>query len=309
MKASIDIGSNSVLLVVGEFQSGKFFESLDLAQVTGLGKGIDKTGELSKESMDKTFKVLSDFKERLKKFEIASKEVMVTATEASRVAKNSREYFTKVEKDLGFKVKILNPLGEAYFASKGVELGSFDARPTNNTMMDLGGASTELIKFQSRPYSFGDYLSLPVGSVRGTEWIAEGMFEKNFKDLDDKFLEKLKKFETEEIIGMAGTITTLAAMMLELPVYNDKKVHDKIFEFEFFKDFVRRLDKMDIMKIQKEFPVVGERFSTIYGGAKVALEILKRLKVKKLFISTFGLRHGLLTVDTINDKYLAKGNL
>ena len=54
MKASIDIGSNSVLLVIGEFQSGKFFKNLDLSHVTGLGKGIDKTKEFAQESMDKT---------------------------------------------------------------------------------------------------------------------------------------------------------------------------------------------------------------------------------------------------------------
>ncbi len=308
MKASIDIGSNSVLLVVGEFQSGKFFENLDMAHVTGLGKGIDKTNELAQESMEKTFAVLSEYREKLKTFDILPKNVVVTATEASRVAKNSREFFKKIQKELGFNVLILNPLGEAYFASRGVELGSTSGPPSNNTLMDLGGSSTELIKFGNKPFVFQSFLSLPVGSVRGTEWLKDGVFEKKFKELMSGHGEKIKEFQSEEIIGMAGTITTLAAMMLELQKYSDKKVHDKIFEFEFFQDFVRKLEKLEEKKIQKEFPVVGERYSTIFGGAKVALMLFKKLEVKKIFISTFGLRHGLLTVDKISEKYLVVGN-
>lgn len=308
MKASIDIGSNSVLLVIGEFQSGKFFENLDISHVTGLGKGIDKNREFAKESMVKTFDALKEYRERLKDFQIPPEEVLVTATEASRVAENSREFFKKIQKELGFNVQIINPEGEAFLSSKGVELGSISAPPSNNILVDLGGASTEIIKFSNKPFSFQDSISLPVGSVRGTEWLQETIFEKKIKDLIDNNKEKLKKFETEEIVGMAGTITTLAAMMLELPKYSDKKVHDKIFELGFFQDFVRKLEKMDRSRIQKEYPVVGERISTIFGGAKVALEIFKTLKVKKIFVSTFGLRHGLLTIEKIDPKYLAVGN-
>jgi exopolyphosphatase / guanosine-5'-triphosphate,3'-diphosphate pyrophosphatase len=308
MKASIDIGSNSVLLVIGEFQSGKFFENLDLSHVTGLGKGIDKTKEFAKESMDKTFQVLSEYQEKLKAFKILTREVMVTATEASRVAQNSREFFKKVEKELGFIVQIINPEGEAFFSAKGVDLGNISGPPSKNILVDLGGASTEIIKFSNKPFHFGGFISLPIGSVRATEWIEEKVFEKKFKDLIQNHQGVLREFETEEIIGMAGSITALAAMMLELPKYSDKKVHDKIFEIEFFQDFVRKLEKMDKPKIKKEYPVVGERLSTIFGGAKVALEIFRTLKVKKIFVSTFGLRHGLLTVDKIDRKYLAMGS-
>jgi exopolyphosphatase / guanosine-5'-triphosphate,3'-diphosphate pyrophosphatase len=308
MKASIDIGSNSVLLVIGEFQSGKFFENLDLSHVTGLGKGIDKTKEFAKESMDKTFQVLSEYHEKLKAFKIPPGEVMVTATEASRVAQNSREFFKKVEKELGFIVQIINPEGEAFFSAKGVDLGNISGPPSKNILVDLGGASTEIIKFSNKPFHFGGFISLPIGSVRATEWIEEKVFEKKFKDLIQNHQGVLREFETEEIIGMAGSITALAAMMLELPKYSDKKVHDKIFEIEFFQDFVGKLEKMDKPKIKKEYPVVGERLSTIFGGAKVALEIFRTLKVKKIFVSTFGLRHGLLTVDKIDRKYLAMGS-
>lgn len=308
MKASIDIGSNSVLLVIGEFQSGKFFENLDLSHVTGLGRGIDKTKEFAKDSMEKTFQVLTEYEEKIKAFDLSPGEVIVTATEASRVAKNSREFFKKVQKELGFKVQILNPQGEAYFSSKGVELGYLSGPPSTNTLVDLGGASTEIIKFANKPYAFFDYLSLPVGSVRGTEWLEQKVFGEKIKQLLGNYKEKLKTFETEEAIGMAGSITTLAAMMLELSKYSDKKVHDKIFEFEYYQDFVRKLEVMDQQKIQSTYPVVGERLSTIVGGAKVAVEIFKVLKVKKIFISTFGLRHGLLTVNKIDNKYLVNGN-
>ena len=181
MKASIDIGSNSVLLVAGEFQSGKFFKDLDLSHVTGLGKGIDKTKEFAPESMEKTFKALSEYREKIKAFEIRPEEVMVTATEASRVAKNSLDFFKKVKNELGFNVQIINPKGEAYFSSKGVELGNISGAPSKNILVDLGGASTEIIKFANKPYAFLDFLSLPMGSVRGTEWLEQKNLTKKLR--------------------------------------------------------------------------------------------------------------------------------
>jgi exopolyphosphatase/guanosine-5'-triphosphate,3'-diphosphate pyrophosphatase len=306
MKASIDIGSNSVLLLVGEFRSGKFHEELDISHVTGLGKGIDKTKLLSFQSMEKTMDALREYAEKIRGLGIKSKDVLVTATEASRVAQNSKSFFERIEKELGFKVNLLSSQGEAFFSAKGVQLG-LPSLTGKCMFMDLGGASTELVQFENSPFDLTRFISLPIGSVRACEWLKEGVFAEEFSRVTEKHLEKLGEFKSREMIGVAGTITTLAAMMLGLKIYSDKKIHGRIFEFEFIEDFVAKLKEKDSGEIKKVFPVVGERLHTITGGALACQELLRILKVERLFISTYGLRHGLLSENQIHGHLLFRG--
>jgi exopolyphosphatase/guanosine-5'-triphosphate,3'-diphosphate pyrophosphatase len=305
MKASIDIGSNSILLLAGEFENGRFFESVNMARVTGLGRGIDKTGELSREGMDASFEVLKEYKGKLDSLGITSNETMVTATEASRVAQNFSEFSTKIKKELGFKINLINAEGEAFFCAKGVNLGD-ETLFEDSVIIDLGGASTELILFATKPYTFKKYISLPIGSVRATDWIEAGTFDENIKSVFDNF--DIHNFISDEVIGVAGTVTSLAAMMLELDEYSDKEVMGKIFGAHFLQEFVKNLEKMTPDEILKKYPVAGKRSSTIVGGSKVILELCQRLKVEKLFISTYGLRFGTIIEDEIEKRFLQEEN-
>lgn len=301
MKASIDIGSNSILLLAGEYENARFFESVNMARVTGLARGIDKTGELSVEGMKSSFEVLKEYKGKLDSLGITPQETLVTATEASRVAKNFSQFSAKVKAELGFKINLLNAKGEAYFCAKGVNLGD-ESLFEDSVLIDLGGASTELIYFGSKPFSFKRFVSLPVGSVRASDWIKEGSFDKNMNTVLENF--DVNKFRSDEVIGVAGTITSLAAMMLELSQYSDKEVMGKIFEMQFLERFVKKLEAMSVKEIEATFPVVGKRLSTIVGGSKVTLEICKKLKMEKLFISTYGLRFGTIIEDEVDPKFL-----
>jgi len=305
MRASIDIGSNSILLLTGDFENGRFFESVNMARVTGLGRGVDKTGMLSKEGIEASLDVLREYKGKLDILEISPEKTIVTATEASRVAKNFSEFSQRVKDELGLTINLLTAEGEAYYCSRGVNLGD-DALFEDSLIIDLGGASTELISFNSKPFAFKKYISLPMGSVRATEWLAEGSFEKNMEEIFKKV--DILGFENEEIIGVAGTVTSLGAMMLGLSTYSDKEVMGKIFEIEFLQDFVRKLEKMPLGEIKRNFPVAGKRATTIVGGSKVILEICKILKIQKIFISTYGLRFGTIIEEEIDPKYLQKEN-
>ncbi|RLA65272.1 MAG: hypothetical protein DRQ88_03025 [Epsilonproteobacteria bacterium] len=305
MKASIDIGSNSILLLAGEYEDGRFIESINIARVTGLGKGIDKTGELSPEGIKRALEALTEYKEKLSLFGISPHETLVTATEASRVAKNFSEFSLNVKNKLGFRIHLLNAEGEAYFCARGVNFGD-DTILEDSVVLDLGGASTELIKFSSKPFTFKQYVSLPVGSVRATDWMEEGSFEKNIELIFKNF--EIDDFKNNEVIGVAGTITTLAAMMLDISSYADKKVMGKMFEINLFEEFIERLEEMSLAEISKRYPVAGKRVSTIVGGSKVTLAICKKLEMKKLFISTYGLRFGIIIEEEINQKFLQVEN-
>ena len=110
-RASIDIGSNSVLLLAADLdESGNkiLSELLDLSHITSLGKDLDKTKKFHTDSMNATYNALVEYKKELKKINIFPETVLVTATEASRVATNASEFFLKIKEELGFKITIIN---------------------------------------------------------------------------------------------------------------------------------------------------------------------------------------------------------
>ena len=120
MRCSIDIGSNSTLLLVGEIVGDVINEVVDVATVTGLGKNIDKDSKFVEESMNLTFETLKGYKRIIEKNGLNPSEAIVTATEASRVATNAKDFFAKIKNELGFDITIISSEAEAYYTGRGV---------------------------------------------------------------------------------------------------------------------------------------------------------------------------------------------
>jgi len=109
-RATIDIGSNTILLLAAELDSKKIVrEVLNCSEVTALGKNLDKTKAFAQESMQESFRALTSYKQKLAEVGIEPQEVIVTATEASRVAQNSQDFFEKIKQEIGFGVTIISP--------------------------------------------------------------------------------------------------------------------------------------------------------------------------------------------------------
>ena len=115
--------------------------------------------------MEDSFKVLSLYQKKCLDHDIDPAKILATATEASRVAKNSSEFYAKVKKELGIDVKIISGEAEAYYSTMGI---LFDTKITDPeiTIMDIGGASTELIKVNTAKKEIIHSFSMPVGAVR-----------------------------------------------------------------------------------------------------------------------------------------------
>ena len=304
LRASIDIGSNSILLLAGEVGHGTFSEKVNEANISGLGKNLDKESKFAEASMDKTLKILTKYKGIIESLNLNVSDVIVTATEASRVAKNAEIFFNKVKEELGFRVKVITSEGEAYYTALGIRSGLIGGDDKEKVVMDIGGASTELIKIKSNPFSIISSISLPIGSVRATEWLKERHFEQKLKEIIEAY--SLSDFQTYKIICVAGTMTSLAAMLKGLKLYKDNLVDGHEFDFLTFHSFVSKLKKFNPPEILNNFPVVGKRFETILGGAIVGLELGQALKVKKISISTRGLRYGTLFEGEIHGRFIAK---
>lgn len=301
-RASIDIGSNTVLLLAAEIVENPFSynELFNETHVTSLGKDLDKTGVFHPDSIRDTYEALKEYKEKVESIGISPADVIVTATEASRVAKNSNELFEKVKKELGFNVSIINAEGEAYYTSLGVVKGH-TTDFSSAVIMDVGGASTELILIQVNPFKINKTISLPVGSVRGTDWVSEGTFEKKMKDLLDN--DELDYFKSDYLLCVAGSMTSLGGMIKGLTKYDSSEVNGSAITFDKYLGFFESIQDLSPEELLKKFPFLGKRAKSILAGAKLGLKMGKRLEIKSFEISTFGLRYGTLFSGNIDKKY------
>lgn len=302
MRASIDIGSNTVLLLAAEFdEHGNFQkEVLNESRVTSLGKDLDKTGVFAKKSIADTKKALSEYVDLIKKVGIEPSEVIVTATEASRVAKNSLVLFDSVRNDLGIKVKIINGEGEAYYTSLGVVSHS-QLDESLVTIMDIGGASTELIRVNVEPFSIESSISLPIGSVRCTDWLKEKVFDQKVKEIFENF--DISAYETNHLLCVAGSMTSLGSMIKGLSKFDSQEVNGTKISFESFLKFTEKIKKRTPTELLLKFPFLGKRSKSIVGGAYLGEQMGRALKVKTFEISTLGLRYGTINAGEIDERF------
>jgi exopolyphosphatase/guanosine-5'-triphosphate,3'-diphosphate pyrophosphatase len=291
IKVSIDIGSNSVLLLAVEVnpQSNQIEkEILNLSHVTSLGKDLDKNKSFLPETMRATFEALAEYKNQIEKIGLKVEDVVVTATEASRVASNAKGFYDDVFKKLGFKTILISGEEEAYYTALGVVSGK---RISNEELviMDMGGASTELIRVINKPFKITSSTSLPVGSVRATDWREALEFDFKMKSiLENNFA----NYQTDTLLCVAGSMTSLACIYKGLRAFDDKIIDGLKIEFSTFKNFSYDLQKTSVENLHLLFPYLGKRAPMLPAASAVAVLIGEKLGIKNIEISTRGLRYG-----------------
>lgn len=290
-RACIDIGSNSVLLLAVEISKKTnqiTKEILNESLITSLGKDLDVNKMFLQESMDATYMALKKYKDLLEKNNFLIGEVVVTGTEASRVSTNASAFFKEVKKKLGFNVQIITSEKEAYYTAMGVA-SSLGEVEDEVIIMDIGGASTELIHVRNKPFKVLRSISLPVGSVRATDWREKNIF---FEKMDEILKVDLSSFQTKTLVCVAGSMTAMASIYLGQMKYDENKIERLEIPFSSLKDFFGDLKKTSVLNLELLFPYLGKRAQMLAGGAEVAELIGDKLKIEKIKISTRGLRYG-----------------
>lgn len=303
LRASIDIGSNSVLLLVADLSHGKFQELSRRSEITSLGKELDKNKNFHEESMSLTFLALKSYAEDCDRLGVERKDVLVTATEAARVAQNAVAFFSTVEMDLGLKVQVITGAGEAYYSSRGI---LFNTKFTSEiiTIMDIGGASTELIRLNTRNFTILETISMPVGAVRASQWLEDGLFVQNLQKIFLDFRNDIDKFQTKELFCVAGTMTSLGNMQLEKKEFEEDDVHGLVLKAEDIDQLFKKYGDWNPDKFLQDFPFLQKRSKSIRGGLHLVYHLIHRLMVKELSISTYGLRFGTLLEGKIKKEHL-----
>lgn len=302
-KASIDIGSNTTLLLAGEFDNGELVEEFNESVVTALGKDLDKNKFFCEESMNETRNALTHYVNLLKNSGYSLSDVIVTATEASRVATNAEEFYKSVSKDLGLKFNIISSQGEAYYTAKGVAFGASDEED-ELIIMDIGGASTEFVKLSLSPFNIKESISLPVGVVRANDWISENILDQKLKSIFEEF--NISSFKSSVLVGVAGTLTSIAGIKNKLKVYDKKKVHGEELALDEILKIKSELENYSSEEILNEYPFLGKRAKVIVSGLDLVSKIGIMLDVDKFKVSSYGLRYGTLTEGVIDGRYLTR---
>ncbi len=303
MRASIDIGSNSVLLLIGNMTHGKFEEVAKRSEITALGKELDKNKAFHPASMEATFAAIKSYAEDCDKHGVSRDKIIATATEASRVAKNAPEFFQRIQNELGITISVISPEAEAYFSTKGILFDTkFDSELI--TIMDIGGASTELIKVNTKTFQILDTVSMPIGAVRSTQWLSDDLFVQNLQKVFLDYRTTLDKFQTKELFCVAGTITSLGNMHLQHKEFHENDVHGLTLKIEDIDNLFKKYSNQTPEQYLEQFPFLQKRSESIKGGLHLVYHIAHRLLVKELTISTYGLRYGTILEGYIKQEFL-----
>ncbi|MBF0311853.1 MAG: hypothetical protein HQK50_04375 [Oligoflexia bacterium] len=311
-RASIDIGSNSTLLLISNQDDiTNPLAQKNFSSITMLGKGVRECKQFSQESMEKTYQCIKTYCEIIQEHSIPKEQVVITATEAARVAKNAEAFFQIIFKDFGLKVSILSPEGEAYYSALGVSLG-FDDQKNRNTvvpsellLIDLGGGSTELTHIKTSPLTIISSSSFPIGAVTATD-LQESLQLTDYLSTLFKNNESLfTKFHnnTPPIVAIAGTFTSLANIILGHSNSFSCNIHGATISVEHIDTTVKQLSQDNAQMLKMKYPFLKDRANSIAAGGVVATQLLKQLQVTSLSISTFGLRHGILYAGKIQEKF------
>lgn len=289
--AGIDIGSNSIRLIIAEVENNKIKNIIYQEKATTrLATNINKTGILSEEPFKKSIDVLAGFKKALDKYNVTK--IKTVATSAVREAGNGEE-FIKTAKNAGIEISIISGKEEGMLEYLGVCSG-FDAG-SHPLILDVGGGSSEIIYMQNNNELHTE--SHKIGVVKMAD-----MFD--FKTENHEILEKcsayIKEFfqnitipnNIQSFIATAGTATTLAAIDMEMTEYDFNKVNGYKISKE---KVIEILNKVYSTPYNKRLEIKGMdkgREDLIIPGILIILEILSKTNIDIITVSDFGLREG-----------------
>jgi exopolyphosphatase / guanosine-5'-triphosphate,3'-diphosphate pyrophosphatase len=296
--ATIDVGTNSVLLLVADrTPEGRFQPVLERAEITRLGRGVDQSRRLSPEGMEATIEALRAFAREARS--LGAEGIAVSATSAARDAQNGAEFLEAAKARAGVTVEIISGEQEAQlsFASVHMDFASEAAGPL--LVIDIGGGSTEFI-YGNRAGRVEFRHSFDVGSVRLTERlirtdpVSSADRERVESLLREAFASLPSPPPAAELVGVAGTVTTLYALQNRIEPYDATRVHGGTLTHAQLEQLVDRLCGLPLGERRALPGLQPKRADVIPAGALILLEAVHALRVDQCRVSDRGLRWGLM---------------
>jgi exopolyphosphatase/guanosine-5'-triphosphate,3'-diphosphate pyrophosphatase len=275
--AAVDLGTNSTRLVVADVADGRIEDVARELRVTRLGEGVDERRRLLPAPVARVRNVLVDYRRLAES--LGAEQTLAIATSAVRDAENGEAFLGEIEWSYGFQTRLLSGHDEALLTFRGV---TADRKLEPGTViLDIGGGSTELVC--GGPDGVGWHDSLDMGSVRLTERHLHGdpPTEGELADcaraartlLEERVPADVRSAATA-LVGVAGTITSLAALDLDLEEHDRERVHGHVLTAEGLERQLDRLAAVPLSERRRLRPLDPERAPVIVGGAVIAREAL-----------------------------------
>lgn len=296
--AAVDVGTNTVLLVIARGSAQSPIAVTEHAQITRLGQGVDATRRIDDAALERTLKCLTDYGDVVRQHQV--RRAAGVCTSAARDAHNGREFLTRAEQALGFPLRIIDGHREAELTFRGGLSGLAVAGRT--LVLDVGGGSTEIvIGVQTEKGAVVDSaVSLDIGSVRLTE-----RFVRN-DPVSDAELEAVRESIRAALrsvrappglvtaVGVAGTLTTLAAVAEGLHSYDAGHVHGSRLSRERIEGLMLELAALPLAERKRIPGLDPKRADVIVAGACIAAEVMRFASLEELVVSDRGVRWGLV---------------
>ena len=268
--AAVDLGTNSTRLLVADVQDGKLSEVLRRLTITKLGEGVDARRRLLPLPITRVRNCLTDYRRELES--LGAERTLAIGTSAFRDAENGEAFLGEVEWSYGFTTRLLDGEEEAARMARGIRVGR--AAPEDVLLVDIGGGSTELVRVARGEVAFAT--SLDVGCVRLTErhLRSDPPAPRELLAAAIEVRELLPTLQPSSAIGVAGTVTTLAALDRALAVYDPSRTHGHVLSRAAIETQVSRLAGMPLAERLDVPALEPGRAPVIVAGALILRELM-----------------------------------
>lgn len=296
--ASLDIGTNSVLMLIAEIENSDIKPLSEEIAIPQLGADLISNENISEESIQRTEKVLTNFRQIIINYKADI--IIANGTEVFRRAKNSEEIIARLSHRLDTKINVISPQEEAYLSFLGVI-------PNNKvwTVVDIGGGSTEIITGNEN--ELFSNISLRIGSLtlKNQFFKSEIPNEYEIQQAEEyirNVIEPISISNSGNFIGIGGTITTLAMIALDLKEFIPREIDNYIFHYEKNASQTKMLSKIPASHISIKFLIHPKRAEILFPGALIFLLLQEKFSKVDFLISSKGLRYGAIR------KFLMRNN-
>jgi exopolyphosphatase/guanosine-5'-triphosphate,3'-diphosphate pyrophosphatase len=299
--AFFDIGTNTILCVIAEIRdTGRFRVLDDMAEITRLGRGVDKTRRISSESEERSLAVLKRYRCRCENLGVD--EIVAVGTSALRDAENSGEVCARFKEELGFDIRVISGAEEAAYSFVAVQRG-LSLADRQILVIDIGGGSTEFISGDQ--FGIFQAVSIDLGSVRLTErfLLSDPVQADEVTRMNAAIDQELPRLSEHGIdpgptcgvlVGIAGTFTTLVAMEKNLAQYRHRDVHGSTLTLDAVRRQLERLKRRSVAERRRLAGLEPQRADVIFAGACLLERIMDRYQADRIIVSDQGVRYGLL---------------
>lgn len=296
--ATIDIGTNSVLLLIAQTEGADgLLPVVERATITRLGQGVDHSRRLLPEAAERTLTCLASYADTLREHGVTH--LAAVGTSAMRDAEGGQDFVQRAEQILGVAPRVIDGNEEARLTFAGALSGLPISGPV--MVFDIGGGSTEVVlgELGAAGRKILAAVSLNIGSVR--------LFERHVHS-DPPSAEELRNVEADiahalqgapeltagaALVGVAGTVTQLAALELELPRYDGTRVHGSVLSRDSVDRMTAKLGATTLSERRKLPGMDPSRADVLVVGSAIARAVLHWSGARQLVVSDRGVRWGL----------------